>query len=247
MFSAAQNLIAPAYQSQQVRKALQKEFQEHQYVYLPNFLGLEFLGSLHKEVLAIENARIERNFTMPGHNTPRYMHTIGGSLISQKSPFLMSFYANAELRSFLSDVADNEIYACTHPSEFMVGNFLEDVGATHGWHLDDPAYGLIIVLEAPLALCGGLLEYIPRWAECCNGIQPTMYRDTEALVAEMRKLGKVKTRHHASGDAFLLKADEALHRVTPFRYLIQRRVILNLAYQNTAEQSYGNTASLLYD
>jgi hypothetical protein len=247
MLSTIPLSIAPEYLTQTARSDIQKELKGRQYVRLPKFFDPEYFAHVRDSAFALEGEKIERKFIMPGCNTPRYMHTIGGSVIRRFSPFLTSLYESERLRSFLTDVTGDAMYECTHPNEFMVLHFLENVGATHGWHLDDPPFALVIVLEAPPAIAGGLLEFIPRWREYCDAANISENDDVAPLVEKLRALEVIQRRHHAAGDAFLIKADEVLHRVTPFKWLIQRRAIMNLAYQNTADASYGVSASLLYD
>ena len=226
---------------------LHSAFAQHRYVRIPNLLNAELIAVLRHELSALEKLKASRDFLMPGHNTPRRMSTIGGSIIRKYSSILVSLYENHHLRSFVSALSGHTVYPCTHPSEFMVANFLENLGDTHGWHLDDPALALIIVLEAPPAIAGGLLEYISGWPTYCLNAEVSKDSDPSVLVRQLRTSGRIQTVHHESGDAYLLRANECLHRVTPLRWLIQRRVVLNLAYEIAPMPQYGATATLLYD
>lgn len=247
MLQTTPHPIAQEYLTKAAQLELRAILREERYVRLPKLFHPDFFAQLRESAFAIEDAKTERHFIMPGCNTPRYMHTIGGSVIRRSSPFLMSLYEDMRLRSFLGAVTDSPIHDCTHSNEFMVMHFLENVGSTHGWHLDDPPFALVIVLEAPPTIAGGILEFIPRWKEYCTSTQIANCGDLTMTVDRLRRRGLVQQRHHAAGDAYILRADEALHRVTPFRWLIQRRAILNLAFQNTPSAPYGESASLLYD
>jgi hypothetical protein len=247
MLTTATHSLSPKFLTKEALTALRDTFMANEYVYLPQFFRSDYQTALHREVLTLEAGKIARDFVMPGYNTPRYMQTIGGSHIARSSGFLMSLYRDEELQWFLRAVTGSRVYPCTNPSEFMAINFLENEGGTHGWHLDDPEFGLIFVLEAPPASSGGMLEFVPRWREHCKLAELSEESDPTYLVGRLRDLGIVQSRHHAAGDAFLLRAHDALHRVTPLTAIGHRRLILNLAYQDVPVQSYGNTASLLYE
>ena len=56
--------------------------------------------------------------------------------------------------SAIARVAGEPVYPCNHLEELIVCIFLLSPGSTHGWHLDDPPYALILVLEPGVGLGG---------------------------------------------------------------------------------------------
>jgi hypothetical protein len=174
------------------------------------------------------------------------MSVIGGKVIKEHSNFLRAVYDSGELRSFISAVTGGPIYACTNPHEWAVINFLEDVGETHGWHLDDPPFALVVIVEAPPVSVGGLLEFVPGWVEHCEALQVSPEGDVSRPIAALGG-GSVRAVHHATGDAYLLRADRCLHRVAPLMVAGHRRIVINFAFEASADPQYGKTATRLYD
>ncbi len=225
---------------------LTRVFAQNGYVKLPGFIDELARARISEELARIEGEKGSKNFLMPGYNTPRFMHTLGGKKIREQSPLLTAIYSDETLIRTLAAISKKPVYPCGHPNEFMVINFLQDAGGTHGWHLDDPQLALIIVLEAPGEEAGGLLEFIPSWKEFCAGIGARPDQNVEQHVEIARQAGMINARYHAAGEAYLLNASEALHRVTALRSSTQRRVAINMGYETENIVEYGETANLLY-
>jgi hypothetical protein len=128
----------------------------------------------------------------------------------------------------------------------MVLNFLTGPGATHGWHLDDPPFAVVIFVEAPPPEQGGLLELIPNWEKVCEQLGVPPQTGVNPTVKWCQDQGLVKQFHHIAGDVYVLHAGLALHRVTELIGDNARRVVLNFAYERNPDTTYGNTASILY-
>jgi hypothetical protein len=226
---------------------LQQTFARNGYVHLPQLLQAVPFSYLSGEMRALEAAGCDRSFTMPGYETPRVLRTVGGQVIMRTSPSVAALYFHRNLIDMLENVAGSCVFPCQHSEEFVVANFLTSMGSTHGWHLDDPPLALILFLETPDSSDqGGRLEYIPDWHDFCAEIQASPKEQVDATVAIARAAGLVRTASHKPGDAYLLRADRCLHRVTPLTASGSRRVVINMAYQVTRHQSYGETAALLY-
>lgn len=238
--------LAEAYRDEARRERLRQEFAANEYVKMPGLLRDDVFGLLKAELEQLEQGARKRDFVMQGYETPRVMHVLGGRQLLERSMYLPALYAHHELRRLIQGIAAGEIHACLHPDEFMVANLLLSSGSTHGWHLDDPAYALIIIFEAPSAESGGLLEFIQGWQALCAVDDPAAEQRAAPIVERARAANLVQTRHHAPGDAYLLRADRCLHRVTELKPGGGRRIALNFAYDATAHPIYGQTASLLY-
>ena len=122
-------------------------------------------------------------------------------MIATKSPRWLGLYCHHEVVKLLTALAGGAIYPCQHGEEFIVANFLNRSGGTHGWHLDDPAFALILFFDAPEEGQGGSLEFVPNWHSfcACHGVEPE--KDVGPLAEMARSEGLIQTRHHVRGDA----------------------------------------------
>jgi len=225
---------------------MRDEFLRCGYVKLPGFLTPAALRFLKAELRRIEIGAARRTFEMPGYCTPRTLSVLGGRAIKTQSPVLFRLYHHSALRSSVQRIAGRSIYSCQHPEEFMVANFLQRSGDTHGWHLDDPAFALVLFIDAPAEGQGGEVELIPNWTDLCRRKGRRPDADISDLITWSGDNGLVETRHHDAGDAYLLRADINLHRVRPINGDGARRCVINLAFQASPLANYANTADLLY-
>ncbi len=240
------DLLSPAYQDAARLETLKHEFLRRDYVKLPNLLTDAAFAVLRAEAQRVEISARQRSFLMEGYETPRELKTLGGSRISEESPILASIYSNEILKATLQTIAGAAIHPCLHADEFIVLNYLTHSGETHGWHLDDPAYALIVLLEAPAPEAGGLLELIKDWGSICERAGEAPRNHVDHVVELCRAARRVEVKHHAAGDAYLLRADRVLHRVTELTREGARRVVINLAFEATPNPTYGSTATKLY-
>jgi hypothetical protein len=240
------NPLSEDYREEWRLTELRQEFTNEGYIKMPGFIRNEVFSLLKDEIEQLEKFARKRDFVMQGYETPRVMHVLGGRQILERSLLLPALYSHYELRNLIRKVAGVEVYPCLHPDEFMVANLLLSNGSTHGWHLDDPAYALILMFEAPSADSGGLLEFIRNWHAFCSTIGASSEEKVEPIVESARAANLVQVKHHAPGDAYLLQANRCLHRVTELKTAGNRRIALNFAYETTSQPIYGHTASLLY-
>lgn len=227
--------------------ALRNDFERDGYAKLPGLFDSPCFGRLASEMRVVEKAGRDRSFSMPPYNTPRVLRTVGGQTVLRESPAIAALYFHRDLVDVLEAVTGSRVFPCQHKEEFIVANFLSTAGSTHGWHLDDPPLALVVFFEAPDdEQKGGRLEYIPRWLAHCSSIAADPEVDVEPTVERARAGGLVRSASHSPGDAYLLRADQCLHRVTPLIARDCRRVVLNMAYQFNRNQGYGDTATMLY-
>ncbi|MGY6283727.1 HalD/BesD family halogenase [Methylorubrum extorquens] len=226
--------------------SLHEQFVRYGYVRFPAFLSGSALDLFREEMAKLERLALRRGFDMPGYNTPRRLSVLGGSLIRKHSPDLSGLYHHHAIRSFVERIAGRRIYSCRHPEEFMVANFLQTTGDTHGWHLDDPPLALVIFAEAPSPGGGGEAEIIVNWHDLCRRKDRSVDVGISDLVGWSRENDMVEQRSHGVGDAYLLRADLNLHRVAPLTASGEKRWVVNMAFQTDQVGSYGETASLLY-
>jgi hypothetical protein len=238
--------LAAAYSDAPHLDELRARFAQDGYVKLPRLLADETFDVLRREIAALEPRARARDFVMPGADTPRVMSVLGATQLLAGSSAPAILYVHFELVRVIGRVAGTPVHRCSHPEELMVCNFLLSEGSTHGWHLDDPPYALVVMLEAPEPGAGGELEYIPDWPGLCRRLGADPSGPVDAAVATARDEGLINRADHRSGDAYLLRADRCAHRVVPLRAAGTRRVALNFAYERTAGATYGDSATLLY-
>ncbi len=248
--ASARALVAQAvgddYRRGRTLDELRERFAEHGYVKLPRLLSDDTLDVLRSEIGALESLERARDFVMAGPDTPRVLSVLGATQLLAGSPAAALLYVHHELVGVVARIAGTAIHACSHDEELMVCNFLLSEGSTHGWHLDDPPYALVIVLEAPVRGCGGELELITDWAGMCRRLGLDPDGPVDAAVAVARGEGLVTRVDHGAGDAYLLRADRCMHRVARLRAPGMRRVALNFAYEGAITPAYGDSASSLY-
>lgn len=225
---------------------MREQFYRSGYIKIPSFLSDDALAIFREEVEQLELIASRKKFKMPGYDTPRRLSVVGGNMIKLYAPILYSLYHHYALRSCVEQVTGHRIYNCTHPEEYMVANFLHNSGDTHGWHLDDPEYALIIFAESPQDDGGGEVEFISNWLDICRRKQCQPDSNIQDLITWAEENGMVDRHTHNSGDAYLLRADMNLHRVAPLKHSSERRSVVNMAFQKTSQSDYGLTANLLY-
>lgn len=234
------------YLSQKKINILKADFEENGIVKLPDFLDKNTFELLKKEAIELSKNGVRKNFTMPGYETPRVLSVVSGRSIIQNSKFFPELYFGSELKTYLSKIVGNALYNIDHQEEMMVINCLEEEANTHGWHVDDPRFALVVIMEAPNIEHGGYLEYIPEWEKFClnNNFHPV--NETETAVELARMEGMIKKVHHEAGNCYLIDAANSLHRVTPITTSGKRRLIANLAFHDEKKITYGETANILY-
>lgn len=240
------DVVNPGYRDPKRVKQLAQQFATGGYVKLPDLLTREAQAALAQEVGGLSTELVARDFVMPGLATPRRMKGMGGKALKAGSPTLMAFYEHPGVEQLLSDVAGEPAKPCGHPNEFMVMNIFDQAGATHGWHFDDPALALVVIIDAPPPADGGLVEFVADCLKTDQRREIARLGGVDAFVADAQGRGLLRRRHHQPGDAYMLRADRCLHRVTPVAEG-GFRAILNLAFELGSDTQYGDTADILYD
>ncbi len=240
------NPISERYQGKsELLRQLRDSFREWGYVKLPKFLTSVAFHAVSLEVNRLHSDRVRKDFVMPGFNTDRKMSVLSGKDVVRQSEVIASLYACPELRDWIGTLVGTDIHTVQHDDEFLVVNFLDGKRDTHGWHLDDPRYALIIVVESPAPHIGGHIEYVPDWKRLAGeaGFEPHL--DVERCVEICKLNGQLHSDTLNAGDCYLLDAGEVLHRVSPMSAEGSRKA-LNLAFDDRRYRVYGETATRLY-
>ncbi|MFD6187495.1 hypothetical protein [Streptomyces goshikiensis] len=112
---------------------------------------------------------------------------------------IADLYRQPDLLRLVCALTGEPVTQVNEVTERHVLNILHRPGDTHGEHLDDYPYAVVLFLQAPQDPSdGGLLEYAPH---------------TTAL--PLPGGTRLERRHQRAGDAYLLRADTTAHRVSP--------------------------------
>lgn len=239
-------IISDRYQGNpELQQQLRTSFRDTGYVKLPEFLTPDAFRAVSWEVTRLHSARVRKDFVMPDFNTDRKMSVLSGKDVVRQSEVIASLYACQQLRDWITSLTGTDIHSVLHDDEFLVVNFLDGKRDTHGWHLDDPRYALIIVVESPATYIGGCIEYVPDWKRLAReeGFEP--HQNVERGVEICKRKGKLLSDTLKSSDCYLLDAGEVLHRVSPMSAGGSRKA-LNLAFDDRRYRIYGETATRLY-
>jgi len=132
---------------------------------------------------------------------------IADDQVPDTSP-LRSLYNDPRFRNFLCSVLGIEdIYPYADGLSSINVHFAA-AGQELGWHFDNSAFAVTMLLQAPSA--GGVFEYVPAVR---NAETQDMAYDKVAAVLD----GDERTRilDFAPGDLVLFRGRDAIHRVTP--------------------------------
>lgn len=193
-------------------------FVRDKYVRFPSFFQPHGFALLRQEADRLRRLAMRRDFQMEGSGgTPRHMSTLGGHLVAEYSSLVPALYSDPDLLAFLSGVAGEPVLVVPDPVENHVMNVLHRPGDVHGGHVDTYAFAFNISIDGTSEVDGGALEYVPG---------SVALEDLEGPL--------VRRAYHAPGDCYLVKTDEAVHRVSPLRRQGALRTIFNFAFANPA-------------
>jgi hypothetical protein len=216
--------------------SLKAKFKEESYVHLPNFFEKISFTKIATTIADLLADREAKDFIMPGSNTRRYLKTIGAIQLKEQFPHLFLLYP--KVKKVVRAIVGEELFDCKDPEEMIAVNHLHAMNATHGWHLDDPPFVIVVGLESPSdEQKGGVCEMIPN---CL----PT--DDVEKFVLVAQKKNLIKKLFLEPNDAYLIKGSETLHRVTPLEESGSIRTAVLMSYESSSGVVYGDTAKLLY-
>lgn len=224
---------------------ISKKFMVEGFVRLENFFSKEVLNTLNKDIDLFKKIKTRRDFIMPGYDTPRNLSVIGGKDIINHSSLFLRLYGDNKIKNLIGKIVNRKIHDVNHQDEFMVINFLDQTSDTHGWHLDDPDLAFVIILKAPKNAGSAEVEVINDWGKKSLLVTKD-FCEKDFLSDRINKSNvAVKKLKFSDGDAYLLHASKALHRVTPI-IGNDERIALNMAYSFSENQYYGKSATLLY-
>lgn len=197
-----------SYTPDEIKKIAQR-FQEDSYVKISGILPSVISTAVRAEVYSLLEKYAGRKelFVKETDNTPRFMSTVRQVDIARNGKIIPLVYESELFLDFISQIVGEKAIFCPYEKEQYVISRMAEEGDTHGWHWDDYSYSLIWFMEAPPPELGGNLEFIPN----------TTWDKNNPRIDYYLKNYQVQTRHHSAGEAYLLKADTCLHRVSPLK------------------------------
>ena len=202
----------------------------------PKFVQPETVNALAREQERISFLSRPVDFMMPPYNTPRKSRVIGGNKLAKNSPLISKLYE--DVRLLLEAKIGTSFFACNNSNEFAVLNHLNGKDASHGWHMDDPAYVFVMCLKAPPDdRAGGVLEV------ATNKVAFTP-EEIEHAVTKSKQEGGFNKLFINPGDAYIIKEAQNLHQVTALKG--GDRVILAFSYNDRINPTFTESADLLY-
>jgi len=176
-------------------------------------------------------------------DTPRRLDLVGQAAIAAHGGLLPRLYASDATLALVAAVSGRAVTPCPYEPERFILSALSRPGDTHGWHWDDYPYALVLVLDAALPGTGGELEFVPG----------TVWNKNDPQVAAIVRRGPVRRASVRSGEAYLLRSDTTLHRVTEIGPRGVRRIAFAMAFADandaravtheTTERLYGSDAA----
>jgi hypothetical protein len=154
----------------------------------------------------------------------RYMSNVTAQGIRDHGVIIDALYKSPAMRGLLGKIAGDELANCWEEEHYLI-NKLEREGDTHGWHWGDYPYTVIWILEAPSIKHGGILQCIPHttWDK--------KNPEIENYIIER----PISSYYHTTGQAYFLKSDTTLHRVTPMKGE-EIRIILNTCWASANDK-----------
>lgn len=132
---------------------------------------------------------------------------IADDQIALDSP-LRDLYNSDQFRSFLAGILGIDRVFPYADDVSSINVHFADAGRELGWHFDNSAFAVTMLLQAPQA--GGVFEYVPAVRDADAG---DMAFDRVAAVLDGTE--PVQTLQFDPGALVLFRGRDALHRVTP--------------------------------
>lgn len=206
--------------SEDVRAGLpswQASYRESDFVELAPFMPRDIWETALRELEDIFDKQAKRRdlIIKQSGNTPRKYSNIDRDALAQGSTVVPEIFRSPALYRLLEDIVGEKVLPVPYLPEEFIAARLHKAGDVHGWHWDDYTWALVWIFKMPDERNGGSLEYVQRveW----DRENPRV----EELVAQ----GPVQRKHPTVGSAYLLKADTALHRVSPLSYDAERMIV----------------------
>lgn len=207
---------------------LQREYAPEGYLKIDDFAPPEVWAAVADEVeQLLATAAHRRDLTVASTgNSPRRYDAIARDDIIDRSALIPSLYRSPTLLRFLAGITGEEkiIHVPHEPEEVLITRMAEP-GDSHGWHWDDYPFAMIWLIDAPPAEDGATVEFIPH----------TTWEKENPRIDEHLTEHEIRRHNPATGSIYLLRADTALHRVSPLTREGAVRTVLVFSFATPAD------------
>jgi hypothetical protein len=183
---------------------------------LPEGIRLE----MEKEARMLLEAAAQRRDVVieQSGGTPRAYNSVGRDAIREDGTYIPAFFDSDAILKFLGKVIGETVYRVPYAPEEFIINSQSLTGDTHGWHWDDYSFALVWIVDEPDVLSGGRVEFVPR--------VPWDKSNTRSLLEHTLRTDPIQSVHVPAGSCYLLRAKDALHRISPLAKETCRTVIV---------------------
>jgi hypothetical protein len=206
--------------SPSVLEGLRRNYAEDHMAIIGDLLPGNLREAMESEgrTLLLEEAIRREVVIRESGNTPRSYNSVGRNRIRERGSYIPAFFDSPSILEFLSQIVGEPLHRVPYEPEEFIINSQCNVGDTHGWHWDDYTFALVWIIDEPDVLHGGRVEFIPRI--------PWKKSDTRAWIENVLASYPIKSYHVPSGKCYLLRARDALHRISPLTGRTQRTVVV---------------------
>lgn len=201
--------------------ALQASMREKGFAVLRGLFRDELLRQLQDECAKlIDMHGVERNLHMKETAyTPRRMVNVKRDRINEYGLLIPRIYHDPMVRRLFEIITGERFTTCPYTPEEYIINCLYRVADTHGWHWDDYKYGVVFAVETPPAESGGYVQVVPN----------TFWNKDKPSVEAALFSGPAYAFRLEPGDAYILRTDTGMHRVSPIQEGTSR-VVVNMVW-----------------
>lgn len=200
-------------------------FKKHGCVNITKLIDFISFTKLSEETFFLLRHKKRRSFSMEETSfTPRIMHNVKQPIIKKYGDYIPEIYQSPSLKNLIYKIGGEKIYDLPWEEEKYLINCMSEPGDTHGWHWDDYSYAIIFIIKAPKCENGGLVQCVPN----------TKWENTSDIVNRTLCENKVNTYFFSDREAYLLKSNTTMHRVTA---LVKKdfRLIINMSWANSED------------
>lgn len=196
---------------------LRRSYQETDFAEVVGFTPPWVFDTALGEVEELFNNQAKRRdivVAQSGH-TPRKYSNLDRDALAAGCTVVPELFHSRGLRSYLEQIVGETVLPVPYTPEEYIAARLHEAGDVHGWHWDDYTWALVWIFKIPDETIGGSVDFIAR----------APWDRENPRVGELVAKGPVVRRHPGVGNAYLLKADTALHRVAPLSEDAERMIV----------------------
>ena len=188
------------------------------------FFSESVVNDIISEVLGVFSLCAERRDFFDENKTPRNLFNVPESSVSRESAFLEDFYYNPKILELIKSISNENVSYVSFSGERFIINGLIHEDDTQGWHSDDYAYSLVVIVKSSAPDCGDQLEYIPNFS----------WDRGNSCIDKILTSNEIYTECFLAGQIYLMRSDTVLHRLSCIKRGSQR-VAFVCAYRNDAD------------